>query len=478
MKKMIFLAVTMIFVLIFGSCEKSKVDNSLVISGKYISGEGINSSYVLLNDDGSFQFSRSMALSYLPTGTYEIKSNKLILSVDNKEKYVFEIQNSKLLYCTDESGSIVKDGTVYTLGSDFGQIKAVQTAIYYSFSSYALFTDDTSIISELEGFYNSLKVEKTDKELDISTAYHVCIGEKSFWIDKDGVIWLDGETENLIKTVGKMDYNRIEQIYNYEECSSAFPFTEPEFDLERHEYDYYEYSNVTSDELAEYIDTLKNEGFECQKGEYTYFLYKDNVIIRITDNTSDYKYFTLSFYIGIETAREGSLTAEQANDIIGIDDNHLIEYYILDLYEKTDAQLFYVLSRDTETNLWPQKYLVTSKEAIDLTRSFDKFICGNIDDDPEYELISLDYGPTSGLFTFGVSAYDVDNGEINLEYSRIFFPESFYNMKLIPLDNDKAGILVQINNSPTKTDIINITIEDGKLILTCGDGTEVSSWGE
>lgn len=90
---------------------------------------------------------------------------------------------------------------------------AKQASIYYGVSSYALFTDDKAIVDELASFYNTLKVKKTLKKLDLFTAFCVFVGDKRFWIDENGVIWLDGETTCYVKRSGSMDWDRINEIY-------------------------------------------------------------------------------------------------------------------------------------------------------------------------------------------------------------------------------------------------------------------------
>jgi predicted CDP-diglyceride synthetase/phosphatidate cytidylyltransferase len=99
-------------------------------------------------------------------------------------------------------------------GKDTGETSdAKQAAIYYGVSSYALFTEDKAIVDELASFYNTLKVRKTLKKLDLFTAFCVFVGDKRFWIDEFGVIWLDGETTCYVKRSGSMDWDRINEIY-------------------------------------------------------------------------------------------------------------------------------------------------------------------------------------------------------------------------------------------------------------------------
>jgi hypothetical protein len=77
-----------------------------------------------------------------------------------------------------------------------------------------MFGADQQVSQELSDFYSTLKVIETNEKLDIQSAYHVTFGAgKSFWMDKNGVIWLDGDIICYKKVSGTMDYNRIAEIY-------------------------------------------------------------------------------------------------------------------------------------------------------------------------------------------------------------------------------------------------------------------------
>ena len=92
--------------------------------------------------------------------------------------------------------------------------KPVDVSVYYGVSSYALFSSDESIVSELADFYDTLEVIETDEKLDLFTAYLVSFKDKKYWVDKNGVIWLDDETKCYKKVSGSLDYERISKIYN------------------------------------------------------------------------------------------------------------------------------------------------------------------------------------------------------------------------------------------------------------------------
>jgi hypothetical protein len=97
-------------------------------------------------------------------------------------------------------------------------IKADNVVINYSFSSYAMFGADQSVIDELLDQFNAVKFTKTTDKLDIASAFNVGFsynGKKvvSFWVDRDGVFWLDGETQGWKISSGSFNYDRLEEIY-------------------------------------------------------------------------------------------------------------------------------------------------------------------------------------------------------------------------------------------------------------------------
>jgi len=98
-------------------------------------------------------------------------------------------------------------------------IKADNITIFYGVSSYAMFSADQSVIDDLLNQFNSLSFEKTTEEMDLTSAFHVNFsyngnGVKSFWVDKNGVFWLDGETQCYKVSSGSFDYQHLKAIYN------------------------------------------------------------------------------------------------------------------------------------------------------------------------------------------------------------------------------------------------------------------------
>ncbi|MEA4848737.1 MAG: hypothetical protein VB106_16020 [Clostridiaceae bacterium] len=97
-------------------------------------------------------------------------------------------------------------------------IEADNITIVYGFSSYAMFGADQAVIDVLLSQFSSLSFEKTTEKMDLISAFHVNFSYngkvvKSFWVDKNGVFWLDGETQCYKISSGSFDYQHLKTIY-------------------------------------------------------------------------------------------------------------------------------------------------------------------------------------------------------------------------------------------------------------------------
>lgn len=97
-------------------------------------------------------------------------------------------------------------------------IKADNITIFYGVSSYAMFGADQSVIDDLLNRFNSLSFEKTTDEMDLVSAFHVNFSYngnsvKRFWVDKNGIFWLDSETQCYKISSGSFDYQHLKAIY-------------------------------------------------------------------------------------------------------------------------------------------------------------------------------------------------------------------------------------------------------------------------
>lgn len=112
----------------------------------------------------------------------------------------------------------------------------------------------------------------------------------------------------------------------------------------------------------------------------------------------------------------------------------------------------------------------------------------DIDNDGKEETCILSYGPTSGLYTF---MFTVRQGDI-YEYNTIFCPQFTYLRDPTDLEGgynlysnyrfgvkDGRYIVTAVEDSPAnpKPLELKISIRDGQVVLTAGDGIEMQVWG-
>ncbi len=116
-----------LFSILILACSIVGCSNSEVLSiGSYVFEESIDviKPTVSLEENNKFSFTYSALSSYLPSGTYKIDNNRLILNTEDtigniKIEYVFEINNGTLVFNAEQSTKIppslanVPDGAVF-----------------------------------------------------------------------------------------------------------------------------------------------------------------------------------------------------------------------------------------------------------------------------------------------------------------------------------------------------------------------------
>jgi hypothetical protein len=90
--------------------------------------------------------------------------------------------------------------------------------IGYGVSSYAMFGAEQTVIDDLFERLNSLTFEKTSDEIDQMSTLMINFSRKGksvkrFRVDKNGIFWLDGETQCYKISSGSFDYEYIKKIY-------------------------------------------------------------------------------------------------------------------------------------------------------------------------------------------------------------------------------------------------------------------------
>ena len=121
------LLILLLITSIFGSTACSlQTKPTELATGKYVMGstEDEQWSFVLLKENNEFEFSLGWSLSYLPTGTYKVTNDELLLTVEPRENYLFEISGDRLIFinkineCGKVFDGVTEPGSIFKLAKD------------------------------------------------------------------------------------------------------------------------------------------------------------------------------------------------------------------------------------------------------------------------------------------------------------------------------------------------------------------------
>ncbi|MFA5153729.1 MAG: hypothetical protein WC554_14305 [Clostridia bacterium] len=207
MKKIICILLALSMMLTLCACEEKSYE---IVTGLYETEEIM--SRIRFYEDGTFTFFNLLS-SRIITGNYQVTDNKLTLTEYDGTNYVFTVKSDRIVFLstTAKHSYLEKGLTYYPEKTDY---ENMQAAVYYGFSSYALFTDNDEVVKELyDGYYN-MKTELTEEELDFTSAFYVVVGDVSFFMDKNGCIKLNDADYTVRDTADSISYDRLKQIYN------------------------------------------------------------------------------------------------------------------------------------------------------------------------------------------------------------------------------------------------------------------------
>ncbi|MBQ8573076.1 MAG: membrane lipoprotein lipid attachment site-containing protein [Ruminococcus sp.] len=192
------------------------------------------------------------------------------------------------------------------------------------------------------------------------------------------------------------------------------------------------YMNVTSDMLDDYINFMVADGFECKRNMYDILLYKEDVMIQITDNTNSINGCSVTGYTAVNFESEGALTGAETLNII--DDEAV--FYLLErtpdgFFEATGAQYFFApvhrFEYDENISKIPEntgyinaKIIVSEKGSVYINNAISSPKVCDINEDGITDIIVLGYGPTSGIFTITISVINIIDGVPVVKCSGIF----------------------------------------------------------
>ena len=87
------------------------------------------------------------------------------------------------------------------------------------YNSYIKTIDNAQEIEKLWNSYKSLKLEKTDAELELSSVYTIDFlfsgknTSERVLLDKNGTLWVNGDTQSYAQTENVLNYTEIKSIF-------------------------------------------------------------------------------------------------------------------------------------------------------------------------------------------------------------------------------------------------------------------------
>lgn len=198
------------------------------------------------------------------------------------------------------------------------------------------------------------------------------------------------------------------------------------------------YQNVSALQMATYCTEMEQAGFTVVKDTYHTYFYSDTCFVGVsyTENISTGE-VRLYWHAQSSHVPTDGLHAEQAKQVIGTDCPYtLIDVTPENFFDATGGQLFYIPSYEREaetdenglavgTQEFYNVYFVTKDYAVPL--GYRMMALADLDQNGVREIWTLSAGPTSGLFTFYLMAFE--NGALKYqtlhctEYGQLYFAQ-------------------------------------------------------
>ena len=242
--------------------------------------------------------------------------------------------------------------------------------------------------------------------------------------------------------------------------------------------------------LDTYLDAARGQGYTVEQMTYFTLLYRGDryiflsTISGLSDGSTPAVY--MECFCGHETPSDG-LSPEQARDIIDPDSELLpIDVSPQGLFENTGGQIFMLPIYSLD--YWRRNYGIDDVSDIDIPENRLYYECysyvsggraitldmpdlafADIDGDGEREMLVLGYGPTSGLFTFTVTAYR--GGE---RVAGCIYQSDYYNLSF-----EKADGAVRVKGVPQDDGAaayFDISLSGDTVTLNDDSGT-LRQWG-
>ncbi len=250
-----------------------------------------------------------------------------------------------------------------------------------------------------------------------------------------------------------------------------------------------DYQNVAPWQMQAYTDELKAEGFALEANDYQSLYFKDDVLIEIHDSVASNQQCSVKVSLAQRVADESVLTCEDFQREL----NEPGIFYVLEqtppgFYKETGGRIFLVATKYAWASGSAPTYstfysIVTPNKMLPLNahNNIAPPVCFDLDGDGSTEILTLGYGPTSGLFTFTLRAYAIVEGTPVLDGEKTFMVDAGD----VTIGKSADGVLLYYTPNEIirwryleKTKEIPIHLENHRFSLETARASDPEPWLE
>lgn len=209
------------------------------------------------------------------------------------------------------------------------------------------------------------------------------------------------------------------------------------------------YCDVSPEDLQTYIDSLCRLGFSYVGSDWVKYLFGGGVLVTLWDSTdADGQ---CSLHIENERKTTGGVTADALKPLLARSDFFgsvfAMEQTPDRLYDALGAQRFLALLpvSDGSSEYYVRSFLVARNGALAL--SGGEWICTDADADGRTEFVELCSGPTSGIDSLRLTAYEITDGTPVADGTTVIVPE---DRKQYTLTEENGKIFLQSSDQTSR----------------------------
>lgn len=207
--------------------------------------------------------------------------------------------------------------------------------------------------------------------------------------------------------------------------ASEPPFSLPSFDLDYKSSYYpignntnYHYKDVSAQMIGDYVKKLEGEGVSSViYADKTAMLYRDDCVLTFSGYDLENKNadITMKYYVRSEHTPKGAISATDATDLISNKYTGAMKtaFPPIDItpegfYEASGLQIFAQPEHYSPQGNYHQIQLYLVYRGIDARNGYCNAAMADIDKNGKHETWIVEYGGTSGIYTFNLIAYEGD----------------------------------------------------------------------